>query len=178
MKQLKELLEVKKESIFEKELIYANVIAIAPENYFYSFKIDKGKQEKITKDSLVIFFKEKNFLIGNITKVFKNYSIVNTIYHPDFQLPVIIGEKKEIGILKSFSFKNNFNLSIHYVKKNMDIQTNMNVWTLGNSEKIPADIYIGKIAKVTKEEYFFFQKIEIKQKDINIFNIKEVFIVQ
>lgn len=176
--ELKELLSVKKQKIFEKEFIYANVISLSPNNYFYSFRIDKGREEGIKKDSLVVVYQNKILLVGNIEKVFDNTSIVNTIYHPQFELPVVVGEQETIGILKSFSFKNNFDLEVKYIKKEINIETNMNVYTLGKSNSIPSGIYIGKISEVIKENYLFFQKIKANRKTIDIFNIKEVFVVQ
>lgn len=176
--KLKKLLEVKKKKVFEKKFIYANIISLSPNNYFHSFRIDKGKKENIKKGSLVIVYQNKVSLVGNVEKVFQHSSIVNTIYHPQFELPVVVGQQEIIGILKSFSFKSNFDLEIKYIKKEMDIETNMNVYTLGKSDEIPSGIYIGEISEVIKESYLFFQKIKVNSKTIDVFNVKEVFVIQ
>lgn len=94
--QLTELQLKLREQLTEKEYFLAKIYSSYPFNNKHSFTIAAGKSDDIKENMIVLA--EKNIFLGTIDKVFENYSEVKSIFSPDLQLPVKIGEKGVDGL--------------------------------------------------------------------------------
>ena len=81
----------------KSDAVIGQVFSSYPFNNKNLLSINVGENQGIKE--LMPVTLEGYTLVGQISKVFKNYSLVKTIFSPDWQIPVRIGEKKIPALL-------------------------------------------------------------------------------
>ena len=140
--------------IASKNLILASVIGSDP--LFSSSKLilDKGRDDGVKINSLVIL---KDILIGQIVGVGSSTATVQLLNDPETKITAVT-EAGVKGILQGeFGTK----ISLVKVVQNEEIRTGQIVFTLGESG-FPKGLVLGKIIKVDKNPAELFQKAGIE----------------
>lgn len=118
--------------------------------------IDKGSNQKVTVQSPVVY---KNFLVGIVESVSSNSSKIRLLTSSDFKTEVMVRDTKIKGIARGQYGKN---LYITEVLLSEKLNIGEEIITSGLFEKIPADLLIGKIKNIEKNDADFYQKASIE----------------
>ena len=149
LKKLYQLEEQYPELIFSKVLIR--------DIYYFNDKITiaKGLNHHIKDGDIVI---NEEGLVGIIKKSYHNYSEVELITNPNINLSIKINDS--YGILTSRDKK----LTIQNMKLNQEIKPGDIVSTSGLTG-IPANIYVGEVESVYKDNLELEYILELKNRD-------------
>lgn len=152
------------ELVYESDYINSYIIYKDIYNYMSEITIRGGHDQKFT-DNPVIY---DNTLVGIISKVDINSSIVKLITNKDSKISVKIND--EIGILE---YKNG-KLIVSNISNYSNIKTGDNIYTSGLGN-IKENIYIGEVLDIQLDnkniEKIITVKYNLKIKDINYVTI-------
>lgn len=82
---------------FKSDSLGAKVFSSYPFNNKNILSINVGTEQGVEEGMPVVVGDQ--ILVGQITQAFKNYSLVRTLFSPDWELPVRIGDKKVPALL-------------------------------------------------------------------------------
>lgn len=158
-------------------LVSAKIIGFIGENTKPSeLVINAGKKQGIVKGMTVVFQK---FLIGKISDVSQNYSVVETIYNPKFQVLAKLPETNANGIVLGQNDLILFDgvLITDTLKKDGIVTTKGEVDKNGTG--VIPDMIIGKVVSISKRETAPFQSAQLMplidySKLTNIFIVKKM----
>ena len=144
------------------KIIYRNIY-----DFYSNITISKGKNNAIKKGNVVV---SEDGLIGIVSKVNRNSSVVNLVTNKDSKISVKINDT--YGILES---KNN-KLYVTNLVSESDIKKDMIVYTSGLTDIIE-NIKIGKVKniRITKDK---LEKIVEVELFTNIKNIDYVMVIE
>lgn len=152
VKELKELLNLNS-TLSEYEIENATVLSRNKSYWLNTLTIDKGKDDDIKKNMVVV---NSEGMIGIISKVSKNSSEVKLITTNDINakisVSIRINEVDNYGILNGYNSKDNL-IKIAQLDKNIPVKEGDIVTTSGLGEYIPRGIYIGKVKKIESDKY-------------------------
>jgi len=147
--------------------ISAKVFSTYPFNIKGALTIDKGSNDKI-KNSQVVLVGE-NILLGQISEVYNNSSVVKTIYDPNWQLPVKIGEEKINGL-----FVGGNDPKITLLEKPVKVGDAIFV----NSKDFPEFLKLGEIKEIKQENSGMLKEAAIIKTLYNVNSLDEVYITK
>lgn len=156
-------------------VIGAEIIARDPSNWTDYFLIDKGSQDGIEQDMVVL---TERGLVGSIVEVSVNYAKVRTILNEDLSVSVEIKRTKDFGILsgeRTISKENASKMS--FIDPNAELVLEDEVLTSGLGGLFPRGIYVGKISAIKKESYES-TKYAVIQSDINFKKLDKVLVIR
>ena len=176
VKELKELLNLNS-TLSEYEIENATVLSRNKSYWLNTLTIDKGKDDDIKKNMVVI---NSEGMIGVVSKVSKNSSEVKLITTNDINtkisVSIRINEVDNYGILNGYNSKDNL-IKIAQLDKNIPVKEGDIVTTSGLSEYIPRGIYIGKVKKIESDKYNL-SKIIYVESEQNFNNIHYVTVLK
>ncbi len=82
---------------FQSDTLAAKVFSSYPFNNKSLLSINRGREQGI-REGMPITVSDQ-ILVGQVSQVFKNYSLVKTVFSSDWEIPVRIGEKKVPALL-------------------------------------------------------------------------------
>ena len=170
-KDLDDLKDINNIKIDNYNIVLATTINRIKPNWFNYIVINKGLNSNIKEGYGVI---DKNGLIGIITKVFKNKSIVTLLTNKSISAKIIINNKEYYGEINGYNIKTNefyMNDVIGDFKVNNDI-----VMTSSYNEYIPSGIYIGTVLDIKKDKFNLTNKLIVKPSS-NFNDIKYVGVI-
>jgi len=148
-KNLREKLEIK-ERYNHFKLVYADIVIKNYDNFDETFVIDKGTNDGVKEKQTVI---TKDGLLGYISKVAKNTSIVTTILDPNVSVGVEISSVNKNALVKGdFNLKNEAKLKLTYIPIDTEISKDEIVYTSGIGEVYPKGIPVGTIEKIINKK--------------------------
>lgn len=115
------------------------VYSIYPFNNLKSIAIAGGGADGVKEGSIVTY--GRNIIIGKVSRVFDNYSIVDTVFDPGWKMEVRVGEGQTDGL-----FTGGGKMVLSYVAKKADIKSGDIVFTAGLG--FPYGLEVGKIKEV------------------------------
>lgn len=145
--------------------ILAKVFSTYPFNIKGALTIDKGSNDKIKNGQVVLA--SENILLGQISEVYDDSSVVRTIYDPNWQLPVKIGEEKINGL-----FVGGNDPKITLLEKPVKVGDAVFV----NSKDFPELIKLGEIKEMKQESGGILKEVAIIKTLYNINSLDEVYI--
>ena len=159
---LKKELELNK-TLTEYDIENATVVSRNKAYWLNTLIIDKGKDNGISKNMLVINDKG---LIGIITKCYKKTSEVKLISTSQkdnsFHISVVIKTDKDYyGVLNGFDRDSN-RLAIKDIDKDSNIKEGDEVFTSGIGVFFPKGILVGKVDKVSYDQYNLSKNLYLK----------------
>lgn len=159
---LKELLNIEeKYSHFEK--VYANVITRSYDNWSETFVINKGSKDGIKEKQTVI---AESGLIGYISYVEENTSIVTTILDPNSAVSVEISNINKLALVKGdFSLKSKGELKLTNIPIDTEVSVGETIYSSGIGELYKKGIPVGTITEIVS-----------KKNDIDRYGIVDVFV--
>lgn len=145
--QLAEL-KVKNEEIKVEDGRYlvAKIYSTYPFNDRHLFTIAAGTSEEVKE--LMPVLAKKNILLGQVTKVFSSYSEVKSIFSPDWQIPVKIGDSGVDGL-----FMGGPNPKVTMIVNDKTINVGDDVYSV--SKDFPYGLKVGEVASVGSGGSFF-----------------------
>ncbi len=144
--------------------IIARVYSTYPFNFKNTVTINKGSKQGINKG--MIAYWGDNILIGQVTDVYDDYSVIKTVFDPNWQLPVKIGNDKINGL-----FKGGNTPKITLIEK--PINSGDPVFTA--SSDFPLDLKIGEIQNIKQSAGGVFEEATIKT-PYNFNEIEDIFV--
>jgi rod shape-determining protein MreC len=153
--KLKEALYIK--NIFpDFNILVGRITGFSPDNLSKYVFINLGSKDGVEKGNLVI---ANANLLGIISEVGKNGSVVLLISDPSFKIPARTARTRELVF---FQGKNSKYGVLKFVKPEQDIRVGDIVETTDIDDKYPAGIPIGKIDKVIYKEGQLFKNVLVK----------------
>lgn len=158
---LKEELDIEY-SLNEYEYLNATVISRNISHWYNTITIDKGKNNGVTKDMVVI---NSQGLIGKVISTTTFTSDVRLLTTKDTNNKISItisnGKYKVNGLIKSYSYTDKL-LEVEGVSNTEIVKEGDYVYTSGLGEIFPSGILIGKVEKIKTDEYDLTKIIEVK----------------
>ncbi len=159
----------------EYNYVGTNIIGLSGDSYLNSYTIDKGMDVGLAKGMVVI---SNRGLVGQISRVERNWAIVDTLINENIAVSVTVQSTKEsVGILKGYRDGNNrllakvYNLPLDSEVKEGDI-----ISTSGLGQIYPKDIKIGKVIAV-EEDKGKLMKVATVEPFVNFETLEELFVV-
>lgn len=135
----------------EYSYIGTNVINKSLNGMTPSYTLDKGSNDGIKKGMVVITYEG---LAGQITEVFANHSLLETISSENVQVSVTnSGTKNYVGILSGTVVLGRENMAkVTQMSLEAAVEPGDDIVTSGIGKFYPPDIYIGKIETVAEDK--------------------------
>lgn len=134
-------------------VITAKVFSTYPFNIKNQITINIGENQGVKK--MMTATVGENILLGQIINVFENYSVIQTIFDPNFQLPVRIGDR-QINAL----FQGGNEPKATLIEKNKSIKAGDIVYSA--SQEFPYGLKIGEISEIRETAAGVFKEAVIK----------------
>ncbi len=152
----------------------ASVIARDPNELFYGFTLDKGRNEGISVNDPVI---TENGLIGRVVNVKNRSCKVKTILSPECNFGIVDKATGDSGVIlgkKSLADENK--TTMMYISSQNKMQSEDIVVTTGLGGICPKDLPVGTVKEIKNDDYdsSFYAVIEPFD---DIKNIMDVFVV-
>jgi len=148
--------------------LVAKVFSTYPFNIKNQITINAGGKQGIKKMMAVTV--EGNLLLGYISEVFDEYSIVQTIFDPSWQLPVRIGKEEVDGL-----FQGGSEPKLVLIAKEKAIQVGDIAYSA--SQEFPYGLKIGEILEIKENAAGVFKEAVLKI-PFNINELREVMVIQ
>lgn len=149
-------------TINEYEFLNATVISRNVANWYNTITIDKGTYNGVTTDMVVV---NSQGLIGKIVSTTTFTSEIRLITTSDTANKIsvtIASEGKKInGLIKDYNYKTK-HLEVEGVSNTEYVGIGNYVYTSGLGEIFPSGILIGKVERITTDEYDLAKIIEVK----------------
>lgn len=172
--ELKEIINVNKDA--EYNCINATVIYRNPTYWYDTITINKGENDGISKNSMVI---DNSGLIGIVKNVMKNSSEVSLLTNIDKKKRITIGIKNEdnisYGIISNYNFYKN-ELTVNEITTDIELTDGMVAITTGFTNTFIEGIIIGKVKEI-KNDNDNLSKLAIIDVNTDFNNIKYVCVV-
>lgn len=172
--QLRKVLKFK-DSKNNYNYVGANIIGYSGGNILGGYIVDKGKDSGIEKGMIVI---AAEGLVGQVTSVGSNWSIINTILNENVAVSVKVESTKEnTGILRAHRQSNGEAIC---KVENLPIDSNIKVGdviaTSGLGQIYPKDILVGKVLSIEEDKVNVMKSAVIKPA-VDFDKLEELFIV-
>lgn len=132
------------------KLVYADIIVKNYDNFDETFVINKGKKDGIKLKQTVI---TADGLLGHISSVSDETSVVTTILEPNVSVGVEIASVNKNALVKGdFSLKNEAKLKLTYIPIDTEVSVSETVYTSGIGEVYPKGIPVGTIEEVINKK--------------------------
>lgn len=152
----------------------ALVVSRDPNDIFYGFTLDKGKNDGVCVNDAVI---TQNGLIGRVATVTANSCTVKTVLSSDVKFGVVTKESNDSGVISGNAKLAADGLTgMMYLSAQNNIEIDNLVVTTGLGGVCPKDLPIGKIKEISHDDFdsSFFAVVEPLD---DIKTVMDVFIV-
>ncbi len=149
-----------------KKYFPARIFSTYPFNVKDVLIIDKGLSQGVKKGMTAVL--DESILIGQVNDVFENSSNVRTVFDPDWQISVKIGEEKINGF-----FQGGNEPKITLIEK--EIKVGDPVFTA--SKDFPLDLKIGEIKEIREKTKGVFQEAVIEA-PYNVNELESIYLVK
>ena len=176
VKKLKENLELKT-ILSDKYLLNATVVTRNIGYWYEELTIDKGSKNGVEKDMAVVTNKG---LIGKTSKV-SNYSSTVKLLSTDkmsdkISVKIKTKDNYVYGLISKYDAKNN-SYTVEGISENNDIETGADVVTTGMGTVFPSGLLIGKVKKVTTDN-FDLSKVAVVKASVDFNNLDYVTVLK
>jgi rod shape-determining protein MreC len=154
--------------------VAARVISVDPNNWYYTFSINKGSKDGIAVGMNVI---AGNGLVGIIEEVDTNYSKVRTIINDDSYVNgMFLKTSDNCFIRGDLQLYDNGVIAVEQISKDADIKDGYEVVTSHNSDKYLQGILIGYVSDI-KLDASGLTKTAYLRPAVNFERLQEVLII-
>lgn len=151
----------------DNKYISAKIFSAYPFNIKNTLTLNAGAKQRIEKRMTATI--GENILLGQIIEVFENKSVIRTIFDPQWQLPVRIGQAEIDGLLVG-----GIEPKITLLEKDKPLQVGDFVYSA--NQDFPYGLKIGEIAEIRQSSGDVFKEATFKM-PYNINDLREVNIV-
>lgn len=166
--RLRQLLEFRDQS--KLEFIPARIIGSSPLSFVNGYLLAVTGGSPVRKNSAVVTAKG---LVGKIIKVSSNKALCQILMGPNARVSVRIQRNRELGIV---GWDGTAGLQLDHISNTIDVRVGDVLYTSGLSQIYPANIKVGVVAAVKKNNDALFQSIKVLPA-VNFNSLEEVAIV-
>jgi len=172
--RLREVLNFKN-SKANYEYIGTEIIGYSGESFSDGYIIDKGENDGLKKDMVVISDKG---LVGQVTSTGSNWSIVESLLNENIAVSVMVNSTRETtGILKGYVTRTNNGLTkVTNLPLDSEIKEGDVILTSGLGQIYPKEIRIGEVISVESDE-IKVMKTAIVKPYVDFNKLEELFVV-
>lgn len=146
---LKKMLDIKK-TYQHFNVKYSRILYREHDNWSKTFTIDLGKNDGIKINQAVV---HNEGLVGYISKVNDNTSVVTTILDPSSSVSVVVSTSNEPAILQGdLDLKAKNQLKLTFIQLDSEISISDMLYTSGLGSNYPNSIPVGKITKIVNSK--------------------------
>ena len=147
----------------DKVLLNATVVNRNVGYWYDEVTIDKGSNDGIEKNMAVITSKG---LIGSVSKVSSNSSTIKLLSNENMSNKISVkirvsDDQYVFGLISGYSSKNN-TYTFEGISENVDIAKGADVVTTGMGDMFPSGIQVGKVTKVTTDNFDLSKVVEVE----------------
>jgi len=146
----------------------AKVFSTYPFNIKNQITVNIGTKQGVKK--MMTATVGENILLGQVTEVFENYSIVQTIFDSSWQLPIRIGQSEVDGL-----FQGGNEPKVTLVSKDTLIQAGDVVYS--SSREFPYGLKVGEVSEIKETSAGVFKEVVLKI-PFNVSELREVNILK
>lgn len=176
VKKLKDALELKT-ILSDKYLLTATVVSRNIGYWYGEITIDKGSKNGIEKNMAVVI---NTGLIGKITKVSNYSSTVKLLSNDNMsdKISVKIKTKNDYvyGLISKYDVKSN-TYTVEGISENNEIEKGADVVTTGMGTIFPSGLIIGKVKKVTTDN-FDLSKVAVVKSSVDFDDLDYVTVLK
>lgn len=172
--RLREVLNFKN-SKANYEYIGTEIIGYSGESFSDGYIIDKGENDGLKKDMVVISDKG---LVGQVTSTGSNWAIVESLLNENIAVSVMVNSTRETtGILKGYVTRSNNGLTkVTNLPLDSEIKEGDVILTSGLGQIYPKEIRIGEVISVESDE-IKVMKTAIVKPYVDFNKLEELFVV-
>ncbi len=172
--ELRSILDFKKQRD-NYNYIATNIIGYSGGGILDGFIVDKGKNDGIEKNMVVI---AANGLVGQVSNVGSNWSIIQPIVNQNVKVSVKVESTSEnTGILSGYIDKyNNHLVKVTNLPLNSEVKEGDKIVTSGLGFLYPKEIIVGEVISV-EEDKVNVMKSAIVQPAVDFNKLEELFII-
>jgi len=172
--RLRALLDFKEQKA-NYNYIATNITSISGAGIIDGYIVDKGQDDGIEKGMVVI---AANGLVGKVTTVGKNWSIVQAIINENIKVGVMVESTREnTGILTGYKDSSNNNLvKVTNLPINSTIKAGDKIITSGVGLLYPKEIQVGEVMSV-EEDKVNVMKTAVVKPTVDFNKLEELFII-
>ncbi len=153
--------------------ITSNIIARDPGNWYENFTIDKGTNDGIEKNMVVLAF---GGLVGKVEEVSSNYAKVSSIINGTYSVSSKALRTDDEGFVKG-DISNKGMLKMDYIDKDAEIKEGDEIVTSHLSDIYPAGITIGYVTEVYLDNNNKLSKTAIIKPTVDFKHLEKVLII-
>ncbi len=158
--KLKEALKLNN-LLSDKVACNATVVSRNVGYWFDEITIDKGKKDGILKNMAVVTSKG---LIGRVIKVSNHYSTVKLLSNDNMSnkisVKIAVNGDFVYGLISKYDSKTN-TYTVEGISQNVEIPEGADVVTTGMGTTFPSGLLIGKVKKITKDNFDLSKVVEV-----------------
>lgn len=171
--RLREMLDIEKKHPDYEWSAPCSVIARSANDIYGGFTIDKGSADGIELNDPVF---TSIGLVGVISELSENYSVVTTILSNDVTVGAVSAENDAVGIIENdVEYSINGLCLMSYINKNSTIRVGEPVVTSGGAV-FPADLMIGTVKEIYGDSNGLTLHAVIEPAE-NVFSVTDVFVI-
>lgn len=153
--------------------ITSNIIAKDPGNWYQTFTIDKGSNDGIEKNMVVLAF---GGLVGKVEEVGTNYAKVSSIINGTYSVTSKTLRTDDEGFVKG-DIVNKGILKMEYIDKDAEIKEGDEIVTSHLSNIYPAGITIGSVTEVHLDNNNKLSKTAIIKPAVDFKHLEKVLVI-
>lgn len=152
-----------------------NIIGYSGSSLSDGYIIDKGSNDGIAKNMVVVSYKG---LVGKVTKVSSNFAVVQSILNENIAAAVMDQQTRDAtGVLQGLSDKKDTNMTVVYnLPIDSDVKEGDIIITSGLGKIYPKEIPVGTVVSV-QEDNVKVMKSAVVEPFVNFNKLEELFVV-
>lgn len=152
-----------------------NIIGYSGSSLSDGYIIDKGSNDGIAKNMVVVSYKG---LVGKVTKVSSNFAVVQSILNENIAVAVMDQQTRgATGVLQGLSDKKDTNMTVVYnLPIDSDVKEGDIIITSGLGKIYPKEIPVGTVVSV-QEDNVKVMKSAVVEPFVNFNKLEELFVV-
>mgnify|MGYP003376488959 FL=1 len=152
-----------------------NIIGYSGSSLSDGYIIDKGSNDGIAKNMVVVSYKG---LVGKVTKVSSNFAVVQSILNENIAVAVMDQQTRDAtGVLQGLSDKKDTNMTVVYnLPIDSDVKEGDIIITSGLGKIYPKEIPVGTVVSV-QEDNVKVMKSAVVEPFVNFNEVEELFVV-
>ena len=152
-----------------------NIIGYSGSSLSDGYIIDKGSNDGIAKNMVVVSYKS---LVGKVTKVSSNFAVVQSILNENIAVAVMDQQTRDAtGVLQGLSDKKDTNMTVVYnLPIDSDVKEGDIIITSGLGKIYPKEIPVGTVVSV-QEDNVKVMKSAVVEPFVNFNKLEELFVV-
>lgn len=171
--QYETVLELKKANK-DYQMLPATVIGRDPNDVFYSFSIDQGSLNGVSKNDPVI---TGDGVVGWVSEVYATSSQVTTLFSPNTKIGAIAKETRDTGVTGcDIKLADQGVIKLAYLTSENTIEPGDIITTTGLSGMYPKDLLIGTVKELAYEDNSVSQ-YAVVEPFVDVKNVRDVFVI-